>query len=57
MKKIFTLMVSMGIVLAMATAGGFDSGIISMERILIQSVVSVALICVGGMMQGRSAEA
>lgn len=56
MKKIFTIMVLAGVVLAMATAGGFDSGVISIGRIFIQSIVSVALIYSGGMMLGRSAE-
>lgn len=57
MKKIFGFMVMAGIVLAMATAGGFDSGIISIGRIFVQSVVSVVLIYTGGMMLGRSQKA
>lgn len=57
MKKLFGFMVICGIVLAMATAGGFDSGIISLGRIFVQSMVSVALISTGGMMLGRSNEA
>ena len=57
MKKIFAFMVLAGIVLAMATAGGFDSGIISIGRIFAQSIVSVVLIYSGGMLLGRSQEA
>lgn len=57
MKKIFGFMVLCGIILAMATAGGFDSGIISIGRIFVQSVISVLLIYTGGMMLGRSQEA
>ncbi|MBQ8540020.1 MAG: hypothetical protein IJ435_00950 [Clostridia bacterium] len=57
MKKIFGFMVFTGVVLAMATAGGFDSGIISLTRIFVQSVISIALIYSGSMMLGRSREA
>ncbi len=57
MKKIFGFMVLTGVVLAMATAGGFDTGIISIERIFAQSALSVALIYSGGMMLERSREA
>lgn len=57
MKKIFALMVLTGIVLAMATAGGFDSGVISIGRIFAQSAFSVALIYSGGIMLGRSRHA
>ena len=57
MKKIFGFMVFAGVILAMATAGGFDSGIISMNRILAQSVISIALIYTGSVMLGRGQEA
>lgn len=57
MKKIFGFMVFTGVILAMATAGGFDSGIISINRILVQSVISVALIYTGSAMLGRGQEA
>ena len=57
MKKIFGFMIFTGVILAMATAGGFDSGIISLTRILVQSLISVILIYSGGMMLGRSQEA
>ncbi|MBQ3110801.1 MAG: hypothetical protein IJC69_06640 [Clostridia bacterium] len=57
MKKIFGFMVFAGVILAMTTAGGFDSGIISISRILTQSVISIALIYTGSTMLGRSHEA
>jgi hypothetical protein len=57
MKKIFGFMVFTGVILAMATAGGFDSGIISINRILAQSVISVVLIYTGSAMLGRGQEA
>ena len=57
MKKIFAFMMFAGLVLAMATAGGFDSGIISTGRICMQSALSALLILSGGMMLGRGQEA
>ena len=57
MKKIFGFMVFACVILAMTTAGGFDSGIISISRILTQSVISSALIYTGSTMLGRSHEA
>lgn len=57
MKKLFGLMILAGIILAMATAGGFDSGVIDSGRIFVQSVISVALIYSGSVLMGRSVEA
>ena len=47
MKKIFAFMMFAGLVLAMATAGGFDSGIIGTGRICMQSALSALLILSG----------
>lgn len=47
MKKIFGLMVLCGILLAVATAGGVDSGVIDSGKILVQSAISAALIYTG----------
>ena len=47
MKKIFAIMVMMGIVIAMATAGGVDAEILSVNRIVIQGAIASALIFFG----------
>ncbi|MBR5535954.1 MAG: hypothetical protein IKU60_04825 [Clostridia bacterium] len=56
MKKIFGLMIITGMFLAMTTAGGVDSGIISSGRIVVQSLISAILMLTGGVLSGRSAQ-
>lgn len=55
MKKICAIMIMAGVVLAMATAGGCDSNLIGLDRILLQSMVSAVLICTGGLLMRRVA--
>ncbi len=57
MKKMFGLMIFAGILLAAATAGACDSGVVGVDRILVQSLVSAALIYFGTLFMGRSAKA
>lgn len=47
MKKLFTLMVVAGAILAMATAGGADSGTITLQRIIVQAALSSFLMIFG----------
>ncbi|MGM9550703.1 MAG: hypothetical protein ACI3XA_00415 [Clostridia bacterium] len=47
MKKIFAVMVFVGFVLAAATAGGVDAGMLSVDRILIQGVMA-SILMLGG---------
>ncbi len=47
MKKLFGLMVFCGMLLAVATAGGVDSGVINGGKILCQSAISAILIFTG----------
>lgn len=57
MKKMFGLMIFTGVLLAAATAGACDSGVVSVDRIFVQSLLSAALIYFGTLFMGRSAEA
>ncbi len=43
MKKIFVVMMATGLILAAATAGGMDTGALSMGRILLQGLAASML--------------
>ena len=47
MKKMFGLMVLAGVILAASTAGACDAGVMGADRILLQSLISAALIYFG----------
>lgn len=57
MKKLSVALVTAGILLGVMTAGGCDSGVISIERIVIQSLIASLLIYVGGFVVERGANA
>ncbi len=47
MKKIFSAMTILGVVLAMATAGGADAGNLSMSQILLRALISSLMVLCG----------
>ncbi|MBQ7876762.1 MAG: hypothetical protein IJ316_05670 [Clostridia bacterium] len=47
MKKIFSAMTILGVVLAMATAGGADAGNLPMTQIVVQALISTLMVLCG----------
>lgn len=51
MKKMYGFMILTGLILAMATAGGADSGVLSVSRLALQGAIS-SLLVLGGTQLG-----
>ncbi len=47
MKKFFSVMTVLGVVLAMMTAGGADAGNLTMTQILLQALISSLMVLCG----------
>jgi hypothetical protein len=47
MKKLAGILLTAGIILAMCTAGGMDRGVIETKQIILQALISIALMFAG----------